>query len=166
MQVVATNDEETLVQRRLLEFLELGGADIIPQTNEYEIARFKTVNGVCVIYRNKKGKCSYSNDFARAAWEAFLGGKKWHASKMFVRTARTKVENKLLRRDGNECFFCGVTFSDEVPPTLEHLLSIADGGNNHASNLALCCEPCNKEVGDLPITQKIKIRDEKRKVNG
>jgi hypothetical protein len=154
--------DETLVEHRFNEFLQLGGAEMRLLTSDYEIARFKTVNGVCVVYRNKKGKFSFSNAFARAAWEAFLSGKKWHAAKVFIRTARVKVENKLLRRDGNDCLYCGATFNEEKSPTLEHLLSIADGGNNHISNLALCCEPCNMEAASLPIVEKIKLRDAKR----
>lgn len=162
MKLAVENTEEDLVSKRFNEYLELGGAEILLLTNDYEIARFKTINGVCVVYRNKKGKFSFSGDHARFSWEQFLAGKKWTAQKIFVRTARAKVENKLLRRDGNECFYCAITFTEEIPPTLEHLLSIADGGNNHASNLALCCEACNKEVGDFPIAQKIKIRELKR----
>lgn len=159
---LAVQSDEKLVEDRFNAFLQLGGAEMLLLTNEFEIARFKTVNGVCVVYRNKKGKFSFGNEFAKAAFDAFLGAKKWHASKMFVRTARAKVENKLLRRDGNECFYCGTVFTEEKPPTLEHLLSIADGGNNHVSNLALCCETCNFAAASKPIVEKIKLRDQLR----
>ncbi len=148
-----------ILHQRFNEFLELGGAEMLLLTNDYEISRFKTVNGVCVVYQTKKGKVSFSNEFAKAAFEAFLGGKKWNAHKVFVRTARQKVENQLLKRDGNSCFYCGTKFTDELPPTLEHILSIADGGNNNVANLALCCEDCNLKAASLPIVEKVRLRD-------
>ncbi len=144
--------------KRLCEFLELGGAEILPITNPFELARFKTVNGVCVIYQNKKGGLSYSNEHAKVAASHFLDGKSWNASKRHQRIQRQSIEGKLLERDGNACFYCGVDFSEEIPPTLEHILSITHGGTNNIANLCLCCEPCNVAAGNLSIVEKLKLR--------
>ena len=144
--------------KRLCEFLELGGAEILPITNPYELARFKTVNGTCVIYQNKKGNFAYSNEHAKVAAQHFLTGKPWSADKKHHRVQRLTVEAKLLERDGNCCFYCGVEFSEAIPPTLEHILSVTHGGTNHIANLCLCCEPCNVAAGNLPIVDKIKLR--------
>lgn len=144
--------------KRLCEFLELGGAEILPITNPFELARFKTVNGVCVIYQNKKGALSYSNDHAKIAAVNFLEGNTWNASKKYHRIQRKTIEAKLLERDGNICFYCDVEFTEDTPPTLEHILSITHGGTNNIANLCLCCEPCNVAAGNLPIVDKLKIR--------
>lgn len=144
--------------KRLCEFLEVGGAEILPITNPFELARFKTVNGTCVIYQNKKGGLSYSNDHAKVAASHFLDGKPWSAAKKHHRVQRQSVEAKLLARDGITCFYCGVEFTDEIPPTLEHILSIAHGGTNNIENLCLCCEPCNVAAGNLAIVDKMKLR--------
>jgi hypothetical protein len=98
---VATDELAT----RFAEFLTVAGADLLPPTNEYELARFKTVNGVCVVYRNKKQAVRFSNDHARLAWEAFVGDKRWLASATYKRAPRQNVEAKLRKRDGNGCFF-------------------------------------------------------------
>lgn len=148
---------ETLA-RRLCEFLELGGAEILPITNPFELARFKSVNGVCVVYQNKKGALSYSNDHAKVAAQHFLAGKPWSADKQHHRVQRMTVECKLIERDGNTCFYCGIEFSEQMPPTLEHILSIVHGGTNNIANLCLCCEPCNVAAGSLAIVEKMKLR--------
>ncbi len=144
--------------RRLCEFLEVGGAEVLPITNPFELARFKTVNGVCVIYKNNKGSLSYSNDHARVAARHFLDGKPWSADKRHHRVQRQTVEAKLVERDGNACFYCATEFCDDTPPTLEHILSVAHGGTNHIANLCLACEPCNTAAGNLPIVEKLKLR--------
>lgn len=144
--------------KRLCEFLEVGGAEILPITNPFELARFKTVNGVCVIYQNKKGVLSYSNDHAKVAASHFLDGKAWSADKKHHRVQRQSVEAKLLARDGHTCFYCQADFSAETPPTLEHILSITHGGTNNLANLCLACEPCNVAAGNLPIVEKLKLR--------
>lgn len=147
---------------RFAEFLIVAGADLLPPASEYELARFKTVNGVCVTYRNKKGRVKFSNDHARAAWEAFLEDKRWLASSLHKRAPRQNVEAKLRKRDGDGCFFCGRPFTEEKPATLEHLLSIAHGGNNHLSNLVLAHGECNLKADSMPVIEKVKLRDELR----
>jgi hypothetical protein len=137
----------------------VGGADLLPPTNEYELARFKTVNGVCVTYRNKKGAVSFSKDHARAAWEEFVADKRWLARTIHKRAPRQTVETKLRAMDRNHCFFCRRPFTEAEPATLEHLLSIAHGGNNHRSNLALAHGECNMKAANLSAVEKVKLRD-------
>lgn len=148
--------------QRFAEFLTVAGADLLPPTNDYELARFKTAHGVCVIYRNKKGAVSFSNDHARIAWEAFVADKRWLASATYKRAPRKNVEAKLRKRDGDGCFFCGHPFTEDQPATLEHLLSITHGGNNHLSNLALAHGDCNMKAANLSVVEKAKLRDELR----
>ncbi|WP_299074766.1 HNH endonuclease [uncultured Paraglaciecola sp.] len=144
--------------KKLLAFLEANGAAILETTNPYEQARFKTVNGVCVIYKNSKGAWSFSNDHARDAFFAFRDGKKWSGTKRHQRVMRKKIEDSLIERDGKICCYCGGDFSEAHPPTLEHFLSISHGGNNHFSNLALCHEECNLKAGDLPVIEKMNLK--------
>lgn len=81
------------------------------------------------------------------------------------RTTRMTPKNKhqkrqaLLARDGNTCFYCNREFSDELPPTFEHLVSLKDGGTDHQDNLVLACWPCNNarandttwKPGEIPV---------------
>lgn len=150
---------------KLQSFLEKGGAQILDPTNPWELARFRTDDGISVIYQNRKGGVSYSNEHAHNAYTAFNDDKKWSATKQKDRIKRKTVEELLVERDGATCFFCGTTdfTATNGKPTLEHLLSISEGGNNHLSNLVLACETCNKAAGSLPIIEKVKLRESNRK---
>lgn len=147
------------LQNKLETFAIKGGATVLNPTNEYEIVRFKTSQGVCVIYRAKGGGVSFSGEVAKAAYRAFKSGASWSAVKIVRRAKRSKLEQTLIDRDGNQCFYCAAELED---PTLEHLLSTSHGGNNHLSNMVLACQKCNEEVGNMAIVDKIKLRDRKK----
>jgi len=55
----------------------------------------------------------------------------------------------VLRRDGFACRYCGATPPDVVLH-LDHVLAVANGGENSEDNLVTACLPCNlgKGVGD------------------
>lgn len=142
---------------KLIKFLMAGGAEILSTTNDWEIARFQTPNGKCVIYKNKKGSFSYSNDEAQDAHRCFLKGKPWSVMVKTNRIARKQVEELLLTRDGHDCWLCGKPMGDDI--TLEHILPVSCGGNNHPANLALVHSECNKEAADMPIVAKIDLRE-------
>ena len=146
------------MSKKFIEFLTKSGAEILETTNPWEVARFKTANGVCVVYSNSKGRITYSNKYAQEAYAAFVDDRPWIAVSKKERIKRKSVEQILLERDGSKCFYCGGEFRDDTPPTLEHFLSIANGGGDHLSNLALACEACNQEAGNLAIVDKIKLR--------
>lgn len=143
-------------------FLKAGGAEVLPTTNPWELARFKSNHGVCVVYQNAKGRVTYSNEHAHDAHSAFVDKRAWSACEVKDRVKRKTVEQLLIERDGENCFYCNALFDPLVKPTLEHLLSIKHGGNNHLSNLALACKPCNEEAGHLPVIEKAKLRERKR----
>ena len=145
--------------RRFIGWAEGQGGEALPPSNEYELARIKHGDGTFVVYCGKKGNISFSDSIARKAWGAFQQGRGF---KLNVRQKRSKTEQMVLRlidRDGNACFFCDEPFTETKPPTLEHLLAIAKGGNNHIANLCLACECCNGAVGSEDVVAKIKFRD-------
>jgi 5-methylcytosine-specific restriction endonuclease McrA len=148
--------------KRFEEFLQAGGAEILKTSNPWELARFRSANGICVVYQKANGKVSYSNEHAHNAYTAFIEARKWTAGEISERIRRKTVEELLFERDGVKCFFCDLPFSKVGnPPTLEHLLAISDGGNNHLSNLCLAHEECNKAAANLSIVEKVKLRDQR-----
>jgi hypothetical protein len=64
----------------------------------------------------------------------------------------------LRARDGNNCFYCGVELG-KGEATLEHLLSEKDGGSSRQANLALAHKKCNELAADLPIVDKVMLRE-------
>lgn len=56
------------------------------------------------------------------------------------------------------CFYCGVRFSARVSilalvntsPTLDHVIALAQGGDDNPTNLVPCCWLCNGVKGAMP----------------
>lgn len=76
---------------------------------------------------------------------------------------RQKLRCKLRERDGDNCFYCGkpmMFFIEQGPnaASLEHLIEIAQGGNNKQKNLVLAHIRCNSSLCGMTINNKLKIR--------
>jgi 5-methylcytosine-specific restriction endonuclease McrA len=153
------------------EWLKVNHAVILDPTNDWEVLRFKGVNGIGVIYKNKRDKHTVTGE-AKIAWEAFVNSKAWNRVPTVRRSKPSLIRNSLLERDGNSCFYCGVTMVNPEDKwwegfearlmTVEHLLSITHGGTNHPANQVLACTVCNKEAGSMTLIDKIKLRDKKK----
>jgi len=140
-------------------WLSAQGAEVLPVTSEYELLRFRCKHGTGVVYSGKKG-ISVSCSFVIDAYECYKNGKAWDG-----KGKRSKSSNgyklALLKRDGNDCFYCGQTFEDDEL-TVEHILSSLHKGSNRIENKALSCKPCNLEAGHKSVVDKVKLRDIKR----
>lgn len=135
------------------------GAEVLPPTNPYEEVRFRTENGVSVVYSGKRG-LTFTGE-SETAYNLFKQGKKWKVISR-RRQALTAIKARLASRDGKECFFCAVRYRTLDKYTVEHLLSFSHGGKENINNLALACEPCNTAVGNMSVVEKVKYRDGKR----
>lgn len=141
-----------------LSYIEAAGAELLDVKNEWEVARFKTKNGTSVVYKTKKGNYSFNGRDAEEAYKAFNKKAEWVPSVINRTPAKTNRE-KLIQRDGLICFYCMKPFENDKEITVEHLLSISHGGSNHINNLTLACKTCNVMAGNLPLVEKIKIRE-------
>jgi 5-methylcytosine-specific restriction endonuclease McrA len=53
----------------------------------------------------------------------------------------------IFARARYRCAYCG-HLGDEVHPLeVDHIRPVAEGGDNHPSNLVSACRPCNREKG-------------------
>lgn len=70
---------------------------------------------------------------------------------------RQKYCDELVKRDGNQCFYCTRPFVDEAAKlrTLDHLLPVSRGGTHWFENLVLCCRKCNNAKGSLTYEEYI-----------
>lgn len=143
-------------------FLQANGAEILTPTNQYEVARFTTLNGVGVVYINGAGRITSWVGGAEEAFEAFKSGQPWAAVHRVNRKSKKNLRYEaLVERDGNGCFYCGKPLGVEEA-TVEHLIPIATGGTNHQGNLALACFLCNSAAGTLPVRAKLEMAIFKR----
>ncbi len=82
---------------------------------------YKLKHGHCPIHEHDNAETRYDRD----------GGSS---------TARQRIKEKLIERDGARCAACG---AKDVPLTLDHIRPIALGGKNELANAQLLCVPCH-----------------------
>ena len=75
-------------------------------------------------------------------------------------------------RDGFACRYCGAQAGEEgVEIVLDHVLSVADGGDDRIDNLATACKRCNggkgaKSLRDVPTSEDVvrRVKDRRRRL--
>jgi len=141
-------------------WLTARGAEVLPPTNQWEVTRYRANGETHVLYVNRRGYLSMS-DAVKSAVFAFLGHQSWSAGVATKRKPVKEVEIRaLLKRDGDECFLCGLALGEDR--TVEHLVALAHGGPNHIANKALAHELCNNVMGHLSLMEKIRLRETTR----
>jgi len=58
---------------------------------------------------------------------------------------------ELLALQENRCIYCNAQFTNEAPPTKDHVLAVADGGTDFALNIVMACWRCNCRRSDIPF---------------
>jgi len=185
---------------RFVEWLEAAGVLVQEPMTKYEVARFRAIPAdAClgrswnapdpdakpkshVVYRRKDGSLNWAGD-SRTYWAWFRSGQKAphqpeikEAKK--VKSWTTRTREKLIERDGTDCYFCGKTMighdhtARALPNaandiTIEHLLSQhnkdahkQEGVDvNHIDYLVLAHAKCNRDIGHRPIAEKLTYRE-------
>ncbi len=144
-----------------IEYLEGGDHfEVRPPTNPYEVFRYRQGGNVGIIYRNDKDTLLTLSGLAVSAYRAFRMGK---PCATMSGSKRASALRRLIVRDGNKCWYCGYVPVSDEPLTIEHLLSRSSGGNHKIENLALACVECNTQADNLPVVQKVALRELKQK---
>lgn len=151
MQRIAISPPELL---RLQAACAAGGGEPQPPSAG-EAFRIRTPQGVALARICEDGAYALSP----AAFGA-LQKLRSHAANP-IGEAAVKLAGELMIRDGRRCFYCDTELRGEAA-AVEHLLPRSRGGSDDLANLALSCRPCLAEVGDRPVVQKIRFRDERR----
>ena len=71
----------------------------------------------------------------------------------FKRQSKTKPGWRRYhkKRQNGKCYFCGVPMDENGPwsqATLDHLVPLSRGGEDHLENTVAACMRCNKEKGN------------------
>ncbi|MDL2315462.1 HNH endonuclease [Desulfovibrio sp. OttesenSCG-928-A18] len=139
-------------------WLQENGCQILEPTNPYEVVRFTTPDGIGIVYRKEGGRISKMTGCSQSLFWAWKEGRKFEFA---MRTPREKRRDKkrdqliqkIAKRDGWSCMFCGNTLDRETA-TIEHIVALASRGMEHIANMTLACEDCNKQVGHMSARQK------------
>lgn len=62
---------------------------------------------------------------------------------------------RVMFLQGQRCFFCDHVIPKEEQ-TLEHLIPVSGGGNDHPDNLVGCCKTLNEIFGNMSVKEKIR----------
>jgi hypothetical protein len=157
VQIVTKNEVKNFEQ-----WLSAAGAEVLAPTNPYELVRFRAHSAVHIVYSKANGNIT-ANGFAKEAIDHWK--KKKPLDMGLVKCNRNNAAKQraaLFKRDGRECFYCGLDMPDD-DMTNEHLINISAGGNNRIENMALAHKSCNQLAANLPLIQKIKLREKMRK---
>lgn len=142
---------------KFITFLIESGAEILGTTNPYEVIRFKTLNGVSVVYTGKKG-IKFTGESSEA-YQQFKKHDIWQIKRR-DKKAKEAIVNLITDRDGMDCFYCGEETIKGKTSSIEHILSISHGGNNNPANLTVACRECNQVVGNMTVLEKVLYRDD------
>ncbi len=70
--------------------------------------------------------------------------------KIVLRKSQRQIDQnmqwRIYRRDGYRCRYCG---ADDVPLTVDHLITWEEGGPSVPENMVAACRRCNKARGPL-----------------
>ena len=143
------------------EWLTARGAEVMAPTNEFELVRFKSGKDTLVIYTNgRKSKITGNNPIALKVLHSFEHNLPWRAPKISVRDKASRgIHDTIIERDGDECIFCAMPFTQDNPATIEHMLAVIHGQGtglvNHIANKARAHRQCNEMAGHLSVAEKV-----------
>ena len=154
------------------------GGEVCKPTNPYEVVRYRAYwrgtnkAATHIVYAKESGLLTWMHG-SKGHYRAFLDGapmgelpnaepKAKKATYGSGKKSRHKsvARERLLARDGGDCWFCGTPMGDDC--TIEHLIPKSDGGRNSMSNYALAHQRCNQLAADKPLVAKLALRAELR----
>jgi len=62
---------------------------------------------------------------------------------------------KCLAIFNNSCAYCGALFTEDLPPTQDHIIPISKGGNHTKYNIVPACLSCNCRKGNRDNYEEI-----------
>lgn len=166
-----------------LAFVAANGGEVGTPTSPYEVVRYRAywrgtqTSAVHIVYAKENGLLTWTGG-SQGHYRAFLDGARMDdlpgasegpkaapaeqrlPKKGGKGKSTSKTRAAIRARDGNDCWFCGKPMGDDC--TLEHLVAKAKGGANSLANYALAHRKCNADAADLPLVEKIAMRDRLR----
>ncbi len=152
---------DSLPVGKFKKFLVNCGGQLLHETNEYEVIRLQCDKGVEILYKKESGQLTWTDELVKAYMAYKSGGKvQWRGSKKrrVNRKRGPVLLQTLFKRDGMKCWFCEKPL-DAHTATIEHLLNVSNGGNNHINNLTIADAPCNQKARNMCITEKVALKE-------
>lgn len=71
---------------------------------------------------------------------------------MTQRMSLKEMRDRAVYRQRGLCCYCNEKFTDENPPTAEHVVPRSKGGRNRLTNIKAACQRCNQGRGNAKDT--------------
>lgn len=71
-----------------------------------------------------------------------------------------KIRYEVFKRDGFKCQYCGRSVP-EVTLEVDHIVPVAEGGENDMMNLITSCRDCNRGKGKIPLDDETILKKQK-----
>ena len=76
-----------------------------------------------------------------------------------------KIRYEVFKRDGFKCQYCGRSVP-EVTLEVDHIVPVAEGGENDMMNLITSCRDCNRGKGKIPLDDETILKKQKAELEG
>lgn len=53
--------------------------------------------------------------------------------------------DKIIESQNRRCAMCGMKFTEDISPTIDHILPLSKGGNHSSDNIQALCHSCNSK---------------------
>lgn len=142
-------------------YVEAQGGEVLRPTNQWEVVRYRLSGLLHIVYTKANHHLTWTGSSADH-YAAFEKGQPLLATPKDKLRPKQRASRRrlLMERDGETCWYCGRFLDDDV--TLEHLVPQARGGSHGVDNLVLAHQRCNLDAGDLPLAEKIALRESTR----
>lgn len=75
-----------------------------------------------------------------------------------------KMRFEVFKRDSFTCQYCGRKAPDVILE-IDHIKPVAKGGENTLLNLITSCKECNRGKGKIPLTEKLTLEKERKRLD-
>jgi 5-methylcytosine-specific restriction endonuclease McrA len=119
--------------------------------------KWKLVIKILVSFNKSYIPCEIARKKFKVHKDFIVIGLKWNGKNVKRRTigfAKDFVNNNRNAK----CIYCEKKLTLENATT-DHIVPIADGGNNTQVNLMVCCQPCNSQRGTIPFNKFLKFKN-------
>lgn len=80
------------------------------------------------------------------------------------KTISKSVRFEVFKRDSFKCQYCGASAPDAILE-VDHIIPVADGGDNDMMNLITSCRDCNRGKGKKKLTDRQTIEKQKAELD-
>lgn len=123
--------------------------------------RWKLLIKLLMYFNKNYVGCEIARKKFKNNYNFIVIGLKWNGKNVKRRTIGF-AKDFISNNENARCIYCE-TKLDVENATTDHIIPIANGGNNCQVNLMVCCQSCNGERGITPFNEYIKNKNPKYK---